>query len=76
MERRLQERQIPIGLLSKQVVLKVEEAAQHSGRGIRHQVKEPVSQAALVLKNILIRRGDSWQLAAYFAPLSPRKRQG
>ena len=51
MERRLQEKQIPIGLLSKQVVLQVEEAAQLFRRGIRHKVKEPVSQAALVLKD-------------------------
>ena len=52
MERRLQENQIPIGLLSKEVVLKVEEAAQLSGRGIRNKVEEPVSQAALVLKDV------------------------
>ena len=39
MERRLQEKQIPIGLLSKQVVLQVEEAAQFSGGGIRYKVK-------------------------------------
>ena len=52
MERRLQENQIPIGLLSKEVVLKLEEAAQLSGRGIRNKVEEPVSQAALVLKDV------------------------
>ena len=51
MERRLQEKQIPIGLLSKQVVLQVEEAAQFSGGGIRYKVKESVSQDALVLKD-------------------------
>ena len=39
MERRLREKQVPIGLLSKQVVLEVEEAAQLSGRGIRHKVE-------------------------------------
>ena len=55
-ERRSQENQIPIGLLSKQVVLKVEEAAQLSGRGIRHEIEEAVSQAALVLKDIQIRK--------------------
>ena len=52
MERRLQEKQIPIGLLSKQIVLEVEEAAQLSGRGIRHKIKKQVSQAALVLKDV------------------------
>ena len=52
MERRLQEKQIPIGLLSKQVVLQVGEAAQFSGGGIRHKVEEPVSQVALVLKDV------------------------
>ena len=51
MERRLQEKQIPIGLLSKQVVLQVEEAAQFSGGGIRYKVKESVSEDALVLKD-------------------------
>ena len=52
MEGRLQEKQVPIGLLSKQVVLEVEEAAQLSGRDIRHKVEEPVSQVALVLKDV------------------------
>ena len=52
MERRLQEKQIPIGLLSKQIVLQVEEAAQLSGRSIRYKVEEPVSQVALVLKDV------------------------
>ena len=52
MEGRLQENQVPIGLLSKQVVLKVEETAQHSGGGIRHEIEEVVSQAALVLKDV------------------------
>ena len=51
MERRLQEKQNPIGFLSKQVVLQVEEAAQFSGGGIRYKVKESVSEDALVLKD-------------------------
>lgn len=56
MERRFQENQVPIGFLSKQVVLKVEEAAQLSRRGVRHEIEEVVSQAALVLKDIQIRK--------------------
>lgn len=54
MERRSQENQIPIGLLSKQIVLKVKETAQLSGRGVRHEIEEVVSQAALILKDIQI----------------------
>ena len=65
MEGRLQENQVPIGLLSKQVVLKVEETAQHSGGGIRHEREEGVSQAALVLKDIQIRKRDPWKLVRH-----------
>ena len=64
-EIRLQEKQIPIGLLSKQVVLQVEEAAQLFRRGIRHKVKEPVSQAALVLKDVQVCKRDSRKLVRH-----------
>ena len=65
MERRLQEKQIPIGLLSKQVVLQVEEAAQFSGGGIRYKVKESVSEDALVLKDVQVCKRDSRKLVRY-----------
>ena len=65
MERRLQEKQIPIGLLSKQVVLQVEEAAQLSGRSIRYKVEEPVSQVALVLKDVQVCKRDSRQFVRH-----------
>jgi hypothetical protein len=44
MERRLRENQIPTGFFCEQIVFKVEEAAQLSGRSIRHKVKNLVSQ--------------------------------
>ena len=65
MERRLQEKQIPIGLLSKQVVLQVGEAAQFSGGGIRYKVKESVSEDALVLKDVQVCKRDSRKLVRY-----------
>ena len=65
MERRLQEKQIPIGLLSKQVVLQVEEAAQFSGGGIRYKVKESVSEDALVLKDVQVCKRDSRKLVRH-----------
>ena len=65
MERRLQEKQIPIGLLSKQVVLQVEEAAQFSGGGIRYKVKESVSEDALVLKDVQVCKRDSRQFVRH-----------
>ena len=65
MEGRLRENQVPIGLLSKQVVLEVEEAAQLSGRGIRHKVEEPVSQVALVLKDVQVCKRDSRKLVRH-----------
>ncbi len=65
MERRLQEKQIPIGLLSKQVVLQVEEAAQFSGGSIRHKIEEPVSQVALVLKDVQVCKRDSRKLVRH-----------
>ena len=68
MERRLQEKQIPIGLLSKQVVLKVKEAAQLSGRGIRHKIKKLVSQAALLLKDVQVCKRDARKLVRHSVP--------
>ena len=65
MERRLQEKQIPIGLLSKQVVLQVGEAAQFSGGGIRYKVKESVSEDALVLKDVQVCKRDSRKLVRH-----------
>ena len=65
MERGLQENQVPIGLLGKQVVLKVEEAAQLSGGSVRHEIEEVVSQAALVLKDIQIRKRYSRQFVRH-----------
>ena len=65
MERRLQEKQIPNGLLSKQVVLQVEEAAQFSGGSIRHKIEEPVSQVALVLKDVQVCKRDSRKLVRH-----------
>ena len=64
-ERRLQEKQIPIGLLSKQVVLQVEETAQFSGGGIRYKVKESVSEDALVLKDVQVCKRDSRKLVRH-----------
>ena len=68
MERRLQERQIPIGLLSKQVVLQVEEAAQFSGGGIRYKVKEPVLRMLSFSKTTKFAKGIPGSLSGTVVP--------
>lgn len=60
MERRLRENQIPTGFFCEQIVFKVEEAAQLSGRSIRYEVKNLVSQAALVLKDVQVCERYPW----------------
>ena len=65
MERRLQGNQVPVGCLSKQVVLKVEKAAHFSGESLRHKIEETVSQNALILKDVQVCKGDSWELVRH-----------
>ena len=59
-ERRRRENQVPTGFFCEQIVFKVEEAAQLSGRSIRHKVKNLVSQAALVLKDVQVCKRYPW----------------